>query len=196
MSWSYAVLADVSICYPPVWDRLFTRYSPVRRWNVQCASTPNIPARLACVKHAASVRPEPGSNSYVQSSTSALPLRFRLAKAFRFLSARSLSTLSESDCSCRKHLPSFDGKYSLSLPSLYRFQGSLATLPRFAPPGTSAPLGTRSFQAAVAIISNLNPCVKYLFRFSFCKLHIHRRQCIASAEGVCPCAGRFPYCAC
>ena len=30
-SWSYAVLADVSICYPPVWDRLFTRYSPVRR---------------------------------------------------------------------------------------------------------------------------------------------------------------------
>ena len=26
-----------------------------------------IPARLACVKHAASVRPEPGSNSYVQS---------------------------------------------------------------------------------------------------------------------------------
>src|SRR5699024_12557386 len=64
-SWSYAVLADVSICYPPVWDRLFTRYSPVRRWNVQCASTPNIPARLACVKHAASVRPEPGSNSYV-----------------------------------------------------------------------------------------------------------------------------------
>ena len=27
----------------------------------------NIPARLACVKHAASVRPEPGSNSDVQS---------------------------------------------------------------------------------------------------------------------------------
>ena len=26
-----------------------------------------IPARLACVRHAASVRPEPGSNSYVQS---------------------------------------------------------------------------------------------------------------------------------
>ena len=30
----------------------------------------NIPARLACVKHAASVRPEPGSNSDVQSLTS------------------------------------------------------------------------------------------------------------------------------
>ena len=129
MSWSYAVLADVSICYPPVWDRLFTRYSPVRRWNVQCASTPNIPARLACVKHAASVRPEPGSNSYVQSSTSALPLRFRLAKAFRFPSARSLSTLSESDCSCGSHPPSFDVRRSPFLPSLYRFQGSLAALP-------------------------------------------------------------------
>ena len=37
-SWSYAVLADVSICYPPVWDRLLTRYSPVRRWNI------NLPA--------------------------------------------------------------------------------------------------------------------------------------------------------
>ena len=29
--WSYAVLAPVSKCYPPVWDRLLTRYSPVRR---------------------------------------------------------------------------------------------------------------------------------------------------------------------
>ena len=28
---SYAVLAPVSKCYPPVWDRLLTRYSPVRR---------------------------------------------------------------------------------------------------------------------------------------------------------------------
>ncbi len=31
ISWSYAVLAPVSKCYPPVWDRLLTRYSPVRR---------------------------------------------------------------------------------------------------------------------------------------------------------------------
>jgi hypothetical protein len=34
-----------------------TRYSPVRRW------WPKPPARLACVKRAASVRSEPGSNS-------------------------------------------------------------------------------------------------------------------------------------
>ena len=31
--------------------------SPVRHWN------PKIPVRLACIRHAASVHPEPGSNS-------------------------------------------------------------------------------------------------------------------------------------
>ena len=41
----------------------------------------NIPARLACVKHAASVRPEPGSNSDVQSFSSTHPLLQQLAKA-------------------------------------------------------------------------------------------------------------------
>ena len=63
---AYAVLAVVSNCYPPVWGRLPTRYSPVRhsvtiqsprRDQVKCF------VRLACVKHAASVHPEPGSNS-------------------------------------------------------------------------------------------------------------------------------------
>ena len=41
--------------------RLHTRYSPVRRSSAS-ASTPVTP-RLACVKPAASVHPEPGSNS-------------------------------------------------------------------------------------------------------------------------------------
>ena len=67
--WSYAVLAVVSNCYPPVWGRLPTRYSPVRhsvtkssfqRNQIKCF------VRLACVKHAASVHPEPGSNSHVK----------------------------------------------------------------------------------------------------------------------------------
>ena len=66
---AYAVLAVVSNCYPPVWGRLPTRYSPVRhsvtkqslrRDQVECF------VRLACVKHAASVHPEPGSNSHVK----------------------------------------------------------------------------------------------------------------------------------
>src|SRR5690606_16287391 len=56
---SYPVLDPVSQAYPRVEDRLLTCYSPVRR-----SSTPKgLSARLACVKHAASVRPEPGSNS-------------------------------------------------------------------------------------------------------------------------------------
>src|SRR4051812_1361889 len=56
---SYPVLAPVSEGYPKVKGRLLTCYSPVRR-----SSTPKgLSARLACVKHAASVRPEPGSNS-------------------------------------------------------------------------------------------------------------------------------------
>ena len=67
---AYAVLAAISNCYPPVWGRLPTRYSPVRhsvtkssfrRNQIKCF------VRLACVKHAASVHPEPGSNSHVKS---------------------------------------------------------------------------------------------------------------------------------
>jgi hypothetical protein len=56
---SYPVLDPVSRAYPRAKGRLLTCYSPVRR-----SSTPKgLSARLACVKHAASVRPEPGSNS-------------------------------------------------------------------------------------------------------------------------------------
>src|SRR5689334_6476918 len=56
---SYPVLDPVSRAYPRVRGRMLTCYSPVRR-----SSTPKgLSARLACVKHAASVRPEPGSNS-------------------------------------------------------------------------------------------------------------------------------------
>ena len=55
---SYPVLAPVSRSYPRAEGRLPTCYSPVRR-----SVTRRRVARLACVKHAASVRPEPGSNS-------------------------------------------------------------------------------------------------------------------------------------
>ena len=53
----HEVLATVSGCYPAPGGRLLTRYSPVRHW---CIATP---VRLECVMHAASVNPEPGSNS-------------------------------------------------------------------------------------------------------------------------------------
>ena len=57
----HAVLATVSGCYSALEGRLLTRYSPVRHW---CISTP---VRLECVMHAASVNPEPGSNSLKNS---------------------------------------------------------------------------------------------------------------------------------
>ena len=40
-----------------------TRYSPIRRSPSKIASYPYAAPRLACVKPAASVHPEPGSNS-------------------------------------------------------------------------------------------------------------------------------------
>ena len=67
--WSYAVLAVISNCYPPVWGRLPTRYSPVRHSVTLSRVRRIVPkcfVRLACVKHAASVHPEPGSNSHVK----------------------------------------------------------------------------------------------------------------------------------
>ena len=83
-------------------------------------------ARLACVKHAASVRPEPGSNSYVQSFS-----HLRLPPE----SARQSQSLSQ---------PSMSVSLSQNLTvflyndfSLYRFQGSplsfLATTLRIIP---------------------------------------------------------------
>ena len=49
-------LAPISWCYSGDRGRLSTRYSPVRQWLRRAPW-------LACVRHAASVRPEPGSNS-------------------------------------------------------------------------------------------------------------------------------------
>ena len=54
----HAVLAAVSRCYPPPQDRYLRVTHP--------SATRGCPlVRLACVKHAASVRSEPGSNSQV-----------------------------------------------------------------------------------------------------------------------------------
>ena len=59
---AYPVLAVLSICYPGHKGRLFTCYSPVRRFTQDRSP---FHARLACVRPAASVRSEPGSNSPV-----------------------------------------------------------------------------------------------------------------------------------
>src|SRR2546422_11084267 len=62
--WSYPVLARLSTGYPNLRGRLPTCYSPVRHFTQ--GRSPFL-VRLACVRHAASVRSEPGSNSPVKS---------------------------------------------------------------------------------------------------------------------------------
>jgi hypothetical protein len=57
---AYAVLSPISERYPPPPGRLSTCYAPVRHSG---GSRKNPLVRLACVTHAASVCPEPGSNS-------------------------------------------------------------------------------------------------------------------------------------
>ena len=59
----YGVLVAVSSGYPPDRARLLTRYAPLRRSPSRSIATPHDAPRLACVKPAASVHPEPGSNS-------------------------------------------------------------------------------------------------------------------------------------
>ena len=59
----YAGLARLSAGCPPEKGRLHTCYSPVRRSPAEKASFLSAAPRLACVKPAASVHPEPGSNS-------------------------------------------------------------------------------------------------------------------------------------
>ena len=59
----YAGLARLSAGCPPDRGRLHTCYSPVRHSPARRASSPPAAVRLACVKPAASVHPEPGSNS-------------------------------------------------------------------------------------------------------------------------------------
>ena len=63
----YAVLAKVSLSYPPLQGRLVTCYSPVRHCTHGLL---HFLVRLACVRHAASVDSEPGSNSRLKPDVS------------------------------------------------------------------------------------------------------------------------------
>src|SRR5690606_1662764 len=59
----HAVLALLSEGYPPLEGRSPTRYSPVCHANNPLRG---LRVRLACIRHAASVDSEPGSNSQVK----------------------------------------------------------------------------------------------------------------------------------
>ena len=58
---SYGVLIRLSASYPPVEGRLHTCYAPLRHSRLHIAI--KLAVRLACIRLAASVHPEPGSNS-------------------------------------------------------------------------------------------------------------------------------------
>ena len=70
----YPVLAQVSLSYPDLEGRLVTCYSPVRHFITKPKF--GLIVRLACVKHAASVHPEPGSNSPFMRQVIAYLLEF------------------------------------------------------------------------------------------------------------------------
>ena len=101
----------LSPCMGQIVHALLTR-PPLESYLPYRSTSGKIPVRLACVKHAASVRPEPGSNSDVQSSSlPQVPLKSS-PKLFSFPSDTAFYS-QNTDCSF----------FALSL-SLYRFQGS------------------------------------------------------------------------
>ena len=59
----HGILAPISQRFVPVGGRLHTRYAPVRHSCALRVATSGLTVRLACIKPAASVHPEPGSNS-------------------------------------------------------------------------------------------------------------------------------------
>ena len=63
---AYAVLATVSDCCPPLLGRFLSITHPFATRQRKSKLSP-VTVRLACVRHAASVQSEPGSNSSVQS---------------------------------------------------------------------------------------------------------------------------------
>ena len=75
-----------------------------------------VPARLACVRHAASVRPEPGSNSYVQSVIALDLWKNSSLSESVLLKHDSLKIL---DCSCVLSLFCIVFKVRCSQASLY-----------------------------------------------------------------------------
>ena len=89
----------LSPCLGQIAHALLTR--PPLEHSLPFRRTSNyVPARLACVKHAASVRPEPGSNSDVQSFSSSAAPGLGLAKALNLLQQIRRLLSQKSDCSC------------------------------------------------------------------------------------------------
>ena len=82
------VLFKVSSDYPSVNGRLHTRYAPVRRSPSRSIATSYAAPRLACVRPAASVYPEPGSNSPLSNLSRSSSFLLELTSCLFFLVLR------------------------------------------------------------------------------------------------------------
>ena len=149
----HAVLAAVSGCCSPRIGRLLTRYSPVRHSVISLPprrTSQKCFVRLECVKHAASVHPEPGSNSlknlYIPGQSLLCPL---IPSSELILASFPKSTVQ-----------SFSTRSFFVLSLLFNFQGPSAAL--FVP----LPEAARLFYHI------LSPFVKRIFKKFFIFSHL------------------------
>ena len=111
----YAVLAVVSDCYSPLEGRLLTCYSPVR--HSMHSPKRALIVRLACLRHAASVDSEPGSNSRsfpssfnVRNSSDVLVLAEAKPSIVRYLRINTWTYISSFQISTFNFAPTFGAK--------------------------------------------------------------------------------------
>jgi hypothetical protein len=112
---SHAVLVHLSAGYSPLRGRSLTYYSPVCHYLHLAKKT----VRLACIKHAANVYPEPGSNS-PQKRICPLQKNLLVEPSFRYPVVKVL-------CSLRNYLL-YQSHPSLSTGSIIAFQRAYGTL--------------------------------------------------------------------
>ena len=148
----YGGLVAVSAGYPPVTGMLLTRYAPFRRSPPTGIATRRAAPRLACVKPAASVHPEPGSNSSLYISISLSLSGLELTSCFAclyftslFKQLSSFSSLSADLCvGLRLVCQSFTPVNS-SLPHSSALTSTRNELQILFLPGTVAPSGDPLF---------------------------------------------------
>jgi hypothetical protein len=122
--------------------------------------------RLACVRHAASVHPEPGSNSHVKMISKPLP-RFRRSKALcPFLADQTLTVISY-----------LSSGYTLKCIVLY-FSEFLSTLPRPALDScVSCSCGwSWNLQGCISVRLSNRFHLKYFIQMCICRADAKRRK--------------------
>jgi hypothetical protein len=115
---SHGVLIRLSAGYPPAGGRFHTRYAPVRR------SPPGIATRaaprLACVRPAASVHPEPGSNSSLLLSAADLPAAALRSMNPKTIPKNKITVPLFRWCQCVKELLCLSGPKPFLLHSIHK----------------------------------------------------------------------------